>query len=323
MKRTIAMLLSAVLALSANLSCSRNTPEPSGKPAAESSKKAASENQPAEQAATGPAAPAAERAAARSATPQPSKTSDGDLGVDDLPDAFGAIPPATDSEGVKLIEPGTQAPPTTPPKEGEPQAGQDTDRSENVQLDKENKRVVMKAKVVLREGPLEMLVCPKGTKDYESILAVDAPAVLVHTRLLLAGAVAGKPVQFFPEYRPATGQEIDIQFEWKDEKGKTHHAAAQEWVKNHQTGKQLQYPWIFGGSQFTADGYYLAESGDLICVSNFPSAMLDLPIASTDSNAELLFEAFTERIPPVGTEVTVYLKPVKKEAKQPDASPKP
>ncbi len=52
------------------------------------------------------------------------------------------------------------------------------------------------------------------------------------------------------------------------------------------------------------------EAGDLICVSNFPDAMLDLAIKSTDKQAEgLLFEAWTEGIPPRGTEVTMELVP--------------
>ncbi|MEX0978835.1 MAG: YdjY domain-containing protein, partial [Pirellulales bacterium] len=54
---------------------------------------------------------------------------------------------------------------------------------------------------------------------------------------------------------------------------------------------------------------YLAESGDFICVSNFPSAMLDLPVKSSQANESLLYEAFTDRIPPVGTRVRLVLTP--------------
>jgi hypothetical protein len=80
------------------------------------------------------------------------------------------------------------------------------------------------------------------------------------------------------------------------------------------TRKALDQPWIFGGSGFwkdesTGKEYYQAEGGDFICVANFPSAMLDLPIESSESNADLLFQAFTERIPPRGTAVTLILKP--------------
>ena len=65
----------------------------------------------------------------------------------------------------------------------------------------------------------------------------------------------------------------------------------------------------FTRTRTTKKQYYLAEAGDFICVSNFPDAMLDLPIESTDSNDALEFEAFTEHIPPRGTKVTVVLAP--------------
>jgi hypothetical protein len=45
----------------------------------------------------------------------------------------------------------------------------------------------------------------------------------------------------------------------------------------------------------------------MICVSNFPTAMLDLTIASSDSNEALLFEAFEGRVPAAGTAVELIL----------------
>src|SRR5262249_15014283 len=56
--------------------------------------------------------------------------------------------------------------------------------------------------------------------------------------------------------------------------------------------------------------YYLANQGDVFCVANFEAALLDLPVKSPASSAEgLLYEAFTERIPPLGTAVSVILGP--------------
>ncbi len=79
--------------------------------------------------------------------------------------------------------------------------------------------------------------------------------------------------------------------------------------------RQLDAGWVFPGSAeyvdpTTGHKVYEAEAGDLICVSNFPDAMLDLAIKSTDKQDEgLLFEAWTERIPPRGTEVLMELVP--------------
>ena len=49
---------------------------------------------------------------------------------------------------------------------------------------------------------------------------------------------------------------------------------------------------------------------DFVGVSNFGTAMLDVPVASSTENEALLFEAFTDRIPPLGTKVEVIFEPV-------------
>ena len=76
----------------------------------------------------------------------------------------------------------------------------------------------------------------------------------------------------------------------------------------------MKYPWVFVGSGFwndpeTGKRYYHAERGELICVSNFASAMLDLPVPSSQTNDDLLFRAYTERIPKVGTPIKLILIP--------------
>ncbi len=58
----------------------------------------------------------------------------------------------------------------------------------DVWIDPKNKRVVMDGVVCLRAGTLEMLACTKGTKEHESILAVDTKAMAVHAALLAVGA---------------------------------------------------------------------------------------------------------------------------------------
>ena len=95
--------------------------------------------------------------------------------------------------------------------------------------------------------------------------------------------------------------------------GKLKSALAQQWVRSYDTKKQMQYDWVFAGSRLWKDSetgqeVYLAEHGDFICVANFPTAMLDLPVRSSDQASDLLFEAFTERIPPLGTDVTLVLR---------------
>jgi len=189
-------------------------------------------------------------------------------------------------------------------------------------LDLKRKAVVVDGQVCLREGTLEMFACPKGTKEHESVVSLNCKAEEVHAGLLRVGAIAGTPVRFDPEYKAATGTVIDIYVLWKDTEGKARQVRAQEWVKNSKTGKALEYDWVFAGSGFwkdeeTGQQRYQAEAGDLICVSNFPSATLDLPIESSQANGDLLFTAFTANIPAKTTKVRVVLIPRPKAAESP------
>ena len=268
-------------------------------------------------------------------------------------------------------------------------------KQETVLVDKARSRVLLKSKVCLRKGTLELLCCLKQTKEHEAILSLDSKAHFVHAALLAIGAEAGKPVEFDPVYKPATGQKIEVYLTWTDEMGKLHRCPAQEWVrsntfrfysteldklppgvklseqldemrfdaKNKQLlwygpmstaakekflamtndltfrkavesfytrsqPKQMEADWIFAGSSFytdeaTGQKYYRAEDGDLICVANFGTATLDINTRSTDGNEDLLYEAWTERVPAVGTEVLIELIPLHEKPKdKPEPAPK-
>jgi hypothetical protein len=181
-------------------------------------------------------------------------------------------------------------------------------------LDTKRKAVVIDGVVCLREGQLEMFACPKGTKEHESVISLDCVPQEVHAALLALGAKPGQPVKFDPKYVPASGDIVDIYVLWKDEKGEKHQVRAQEWVQYEKTKKAMPFDWVFGGSGFwtdedTGQRHYQANGGDFICVSNFPTAMLDLPVESSQTNADLLFHAFTDKIPPKGTRVRLVLLP--------------
>jgi hypothetical protein len=187
-------------------------------------------------------------------------------------------------------------------------------KTNDVWLDKERKAVVVDGQVCLREGQLEMFACPKGTKEHESIVSLMCKAEEVHAGLLAAGAKPGTTVSFSPEYKAATGQIVDVYVLWKDADGGKHQARAQDWIKDIKQQKAMRHDWVFAGSKFwkdeeTGKERYTANDGDLICVSNFPTATLDLPVESSQADSDLLFQAFTDHIPPRGTKVRVVLIP--------------
>jgi hypothetical protein len=198
-------------------------------------------------------------------------------------------------------------------------------------IDPKRKLVIVDGQVCLREGQLEMFACPRGSKEHESIVSVNSKAQYVHAALMAIGAQPGKPVSFDPSYRPASGPIVDVYVLWEDKDGKRNRVRAQEWIKELKTDRAMSHSWVFAGSGFwtdetTGQRFYQADGGDFICVSNFPTATLDLPVASTQDNQDLLFAAWTERIPPLGTKVRLVLIPrleEKKEAGQAEPGPTP
>lgn len=183
----------------------------------------------------------------------------------------------------------------------------------DIWFDPNAKRLVVRARVALQDGILEHLLCRKGTKEHESILATEAPARIIHAGLILTGASPGHPVKFQPAFEPPTGPAIAIELEWQD-KGKSRKADARDWVKDLGTSKPLARDWVFAGSELFEDPrtktmIYAADDGDLVTVANFPASILDLPYRSSASDADRGYAADPAKVPPRGTPVTMYLSP--------------
>lgn len=213
--------------------------------------------------------------------------------------------------------------PVTPKKEPAPKAAAPQAKKAEVgknvflEIDGDKRRVLVETEVCLRQGQLEQFLTRRRTKEHEAILAADVDARHIHTALTLAKAESGSPVKFQPKYEAARGTVIKVFVEYQDEQQRTRRVPAQQWIRNSKTKKDLDHDWVFAGSIFIADPiepakppFYAANDGTLICVSNFESALLDLPIESSQANDELFFEAHTERIPPLKTRVQVILQPM-------------
>jgi hypothetical protein len=205
---------------------------------------------------------------------------------------------------------------TTSSVEATPE-GKKTNVGRNVFLEvlSDRRRVLISAEVCLRQGQLEMLLTRKGCKTHEAILAADIDARNVHTALELANAVSGSTVRLDP-FRPPSGTRIKISLIYEKD-GKKVTVPAQSWIRNFKTGKELESDWVFAGSMLVdnpldpgAPKKYMANDGDVICVTNFEDAMLDVAIESSKVWAAHAYECWTERIPDEGTKVVVVLEPV-------------
>ncbi|MDR3111243.1 MAG: YdjY domain-containing protein, partial [Planctomycetaceae bacterium] len=192
------------------------------------------------------------------------------------------------------------------------------------------KRVIVLGVVVLRDKPIELFACRRRSKEHESIVALNVKPNLIHAALLLTGAKPGKPVEFMPKFVPPSGEQIDVRVRWLDKDGKRQECPAADWIAManefdevkqddgsvKKVKRTMNTHWVFTGSTTFKDDenvtHYVAdETGEIIGTSNFVGSILDVPIESSDQNSTLMFEANTERIPSLGTPVTLVLEPAR------------
>jgi len=189
-----------------------------------------------------------------------------------------------------------------------------------IRLHLKKRRITIDAEVHLRQAALEVLLCrTERHKEHETILISQANPSDLHAVLLALGLAPGKPAEWIVldeegngRAVPPRGAALTVKLRWKDADGKQQEADASDWLAVAQ-GRRGEIPkqWIFVGSQLLPDGSYWGDlSGELIAVSNFPSAVIDVPFPSSNKNAELVYAANTEAIPPVGTKVQVVITPV-------------
>ena len=210
------------------------------------------------------------------------------------------------------------------PLVGQPETLISLDPNDRIWLTENGKSVVLLGRIAQRERMLELFACRIGSKEHESIVSIRVKPHLIHAALIMAGAEPGKPVQMRPTFVPPSGDEIEIKVRWRDvdsKEGEFNEVFAQDWVFDNAKSTEaepqsMSTHWVFTGSMFykTEEGeeHYIADdTGELFGLSNFVGAILDVPIQSSEANDDLLFSCFTERIPEIGTPLTLILTPVK------------
>ena len=190
----------------------------------------------------------------------------------------------------------------------------------HLRVDLAKRQIVVNTEVCLRSGALELLVCAWSTKEHESVLHTRAKASNVHAALLLLGLTPGKPAEWvmiegddLGRTLPPRGAGLDISLKWTDKNDKAHTVNAAEFLSvGDKKGAAAPKEWVFVGSDIFSDGRYWADSeGEIICVANFASAVIDVPFGNPNKLAQqaVSFMANTAAIPPVGTPVEVIITP--------------
>ena len=195
-----------------------------------------------------------------------------------------------------------------------------------VRVDLKNRQLAFDTEVCLAEGALEFLLVQWQSKTHESILHTKAKASHIHAGLLMLGLTAGKParwsgLQMGARFLPPAGAGLKLEMVWKDADGKSQSCEAGKWLTG-QDDQEIERPehWIFIGSDILPGGRYWAElDGEIISLTNFPSAVIDVPFRSSSVNDQRGIYANTKEIPPLGTKVEVVITPAAGAENAPDA----
>jgi hypothetical protein len=187
--------------------------------------------------------------------------------------------------------------------------------------------------VCLRRGSLELVACTKGTKEHESIVAIDAKPRHIHAALLLLGAKPGSPAtrQQLGEQAerwmdvPPHGGPVDVYLVLKGKSGNMVEHPISDFIAPSSNrpddpasaGQEARFPthtFLFAGSVLYGDGpgprrYLSDESGHVISLSTFGDELLCLPEVHSHDNAALLWQVNTKNLPAVSSNVTLRLRP--------------
>jgi hypothetical protein len=193
--------------------------------------------------------------------------------------------------------------------------------------------VDVESSVCLHRGELELVACTKGTKEHESIVAIEAKPVHIHAALLLLGAKPGSPAmrQQLEDSSerwidiPPSGGPVDVFLVLKDKEGRMVEHPISDFIAPSRkrsddsaiADQEARFPthtFLFAGSVLYGDGpgprrYLSDQSGNVISLSTFGDELLCLPAIHSQDNNALMWQVNAANLPAVGSSVTLRLRP--------------
>lgn len=191
-----------------------------------------------------------------------------------------------------------------------------------VTLDRKTREIRFPTQVNMTDGLLEFLVVHEKGKVHEALLVTTISPTHLNLAFKLlrypaspelyplpseTGGASGE----FPDVAPEVkaGARVTIDVEWKDPKtGETRRMPVNDWIQHSvKTTAMPPGPWVYGGSVIE-DGAYVPEStGDIAAIFIAPSALINYP--GDDNRDDTVWLPFTNRVPEIGTNVTVIIAP--------------
>ncbi len=180
-----------------------------------------------------------------------------------------------------------------------------------VHINWQRRVVEVDAKVVLREGPLELLACSPRTREHESILAVQARPLHIFQAMGLIGLEPGSPARYDEKrdrWLDPVGELLKLRLRYR-EGNNLRDVPAERWlvdVKRNRPPEKVK--WVFSGSRTFESGRFGADlDGTVVCVVDFDTALVSVGALHSADNELLWLVANTDAIPPIGTPLTLLI----------------
>jgi hypothetical protein len=193
-----------------------------------------------------------------------------------------------------------------------------------VVVDTAAKVVQVPCRVNMRRGMIEFLAVASEGKLHESVLLAEAEPLHIHLALMLVGLDPGRGAQYHGDLAPPSGPGVEARVEWYAPS--SHGSAPAESPPGSTEAVRLcsarleqfawdilarrpmpPVAWLFTGAVPPGRAPRTEEERSVVATFRDPDAVLTnpLPTGADDS----VYKANERLIPPVGTRVTLLLRP--------------
>jgi hypothetical protein len=174
-------------------------------------------------------------------------------------------------------------------------------------------------------GAIIQIACATNTREHESLLVVAPQPSEIRAALHMAGFTEGSPGRWIRQdnesrFVPPTGAAVDISVRCEPESGQFVEVPISYWMRH---ADDVTTPpgntWIFGGSHLAETPAWVGGeaqlaadlTGSVIGLATFGDEVLGFPLGFTDpaEGDPPPWLIRTPRVPPIGTPVTLLLRP--------------
>ncbi|MFZ4855163.1 MAG: YdjY domain-containing protein [Desulfuromonadaceae bacterium] len=187
-------------------------------------------------------------------------------------------------------------------------------RIAEVLVNKTQRSISFPAIVNMNKGLLEYLLVRNAGKTHESLFRTAVEPYNLQIACLLLDLVGtDKPLAFQGAPDTPKGDPVSISIEYVLGNGRSHIVNPKEWIVKTVDGERSEAPalnWIFTGSNVSNGRFASQMDGSIVALYHDPAAMIDN--ASAGGESDKIWFVNEQTTPPVGTKVTITIKPLKK-----------